>query len=138
MVDLQKPCVKCGVADRYKNGDCKACRKKRKRHYLDLTKPCVKCGVVDRYKNGDCKACSKKRQRHYLDLTKPCVNCGVADRYKSGKCKGCNRNRKQNYRKTNAYREKRKKQDDKAKKRNFEFSLQTQKQAIQQCQQKST
>ena len=142
MVDLQKPCVKCGAVDRYKNGECRACdrNRKRKRAMVVLTKPCVKCGAVDRYKYGDCRACDRKRirKRIVVDLTKPCVKCGEVGRFSNGNCKACDRNRRTNYRKTNAYREIRKKQDYKAKKLKFEFSLQTQQKAIEQCQQKLT
>ena len=136
MVDLTKPCVKCGAVDRYKTGECKRCNSNRKRIWACLKKPCGKCGAVDRYENGVCKACSRKRKRSYPDQTTPCVKCRGVDRYPSGNCKECDRNRRRNYMKTKSYLQNKKMQYYKAKKLNFEFSLQNQQKVIEQCQQK--
>ena len=65
-----KPCVKCGVSDRNKSGDCKACARETAKRWrashpyrvrVPGTSPCVKCGGSDRYPNGDCKPCARKR-----------------------------------------------------------------------------
>ena len=132
MADPQKPCVKCGAVERYKCGDCRACKRNRirirKRIAGDLTKPCVKCGAVDRYKCGDCRAC--KRMRSPIDLTKPCVKCGAVDRYKCGDCRACEQNRTRELRKVHGYHESRLKQLHKHRRLKFEFSLQTQQNAL--------
>jgi hypothetical protein len=87
VVDLTKPCVKCGAVDRYSNGRCKPCQKKaaakyhqsdegraKKQEYRqsdklrenrNLTRPCGKCGNVDRHSNGRCKPCQKKASAKY-------------------------------------------------------------------------
>ena len=139
MVDLQKPCIKCGAVDRYKSGNCRACDIRRKQIRFDCKSTCGKCGAVDRYKCGSCKQCDRRRiRKHYtmVDLTKPCVKCGAVGRFSNGNCKACDRNRKRELRKVHGYLENKKKQVYKAKKRNFEFSLQTQQKVIEQCQAK--
>jgi len=66
-----KPCVRCGGADRRKNGRCRSCAKKacgkwrftykgNRRSSPKYNKPCAKCGDVNKYSNGNCKSCSKK------------------------------------------------------------------------------
>jgi uncharacterized OB-fold protein len=87
VVDLTRPCGKCGNVDRYSNGRCKSCHKTslakyrqsdkgrakiracrqsdKVRQNRNLTKPCGKCGEIDRYSNGRCKPCQKKSLAKY-------------------------------------------------------------------------
>ena len=133
---LNKPCVKCGKAERYLNGDCIPCERNRRRIAGSLNKPCVKCGKAERYLNGGCRPCNINKKRISGLLNQPCVKCGAGDRWKSGACKVCEKNRNSKYRKTNEYRQNKRKHIYKAKRNNFEFSLQNQQKAIEQCQQK--
>ena len=181
MVDLQKPCVKCGAVDRNKFGKCRPCQKawqkkhresnehrekaksyqrryrmseegrEKRRNYersekckamraanVDIKKPCKKCGTADRYRGGTCKVCQKTRRSRVVDLTTPCVNCGTTGRYKCGACKVCQKTRQRKYAQNNAYLEARRKQNYRANRLKFEFSLQNQQKVIEQCQPKLT
>ena len=141
MVDLMKPCVKCGAVDRYKCGNCKKCVQNRNIKRGLLNKPCGKCGAMDRDKHGSCKPCDKGRiQKHYtmVNPLKPCVKCGAVDRYKCGDCRACDRNRKRKLSEVHGYHERNLKRLHKTRRLQFEFSLQTQQKVIEQCQQKST
>ena len=113
---------------------CKAMRAAN----VDIKKPCKKCGTADRYKAGTCKACQKARKLRLVDLTTPCSSCGATERYKGGACKVCQTTRQRKYAQSNAYLETRRKQNYRAKRLQFQFSLQTQQKVIEQCQPKST
>ena len=134
MADPQKPCVKCGAVERYKCGDCRACNIRRKHIRFDRKSPCVKCGTVDRYKCGDCRVCDRNRirirKRIAGDLTKPCVKCGAVGRFSNGNCKACDTNRKRELRKVHGYHQRKLTETWKARRLKFEFSLQTQQNAL--------
>ena len=112
MVDLQKPCVKCGAVDRTARGQCRPCaklilktwrlnlREPRKHNPPTaerMKKPCIKCGQVDRNINGECKPCSRSRSQQYLsrrirkpvEIQKPCKKCGSMEKGKYGRCLPC-------------------------------------------------
>ena len=140
MVDLTKSCVKCGAVDRYKNGNCRACSRNRKPSMGRLQKPCVKCNAVERGKNGECKACkniwlskyrqsAEVREKHLALCRKYRQDAG----YKEKK-----RDIDRKYNRTEAGRECSRVARLKFRKHQFEFSLQNQQKAIEQCQQKST
>ena len=181
MVDLQKPCVKCGAVDRNIRGQCKPCQKTSQKKYREsnencektksyqrryrmseegrekrrnyersekckamraanvyIKKPCKKCGTSDRYKTGICKACQNTRKRRLVELAIPCGICGETERHKGGNCKACQKTRERKYAQSNAYHETRRKQSYRLRRLQFEFSLQTQQKAVEQCQTKST
>jgi hypothetical protein len=94
VVDLTKPCVKCGAVNRFPCGSCIDCRKARKAIALAGNRPCTKCGARDRYKNGDCRPCSQTYNRSPAETRKVCMLCGLIDRYPSGQCKPCQKRRK--------------------------------------------
>lgn len=140
MVDLQKPCVKCGVVDRYKNGNCRACSRNRKPSMECLQKPCVKCNAVGRGKHGECKTCKKIRMSKYRQSAEGREKLRALGRkyreaagYKEKK-RDIDRNRNR----TEAGREYTRVAKIKFRKLQFEFSLQNQQKVIEQCQQKST
>jgi len=79
VVDLAKPCRKCGVVDRDAQGRCRPCQRKsqaeyrqsnRDRENRNLTKLCVKCGEVDRDIQGRCRPCLRKSQQKYRESKK--------------------------------------------------------------------
>ena len=140
MVDPQKPYIKCGAVDRYKNGNCRACSRNRKPSMGRLQKPCVKCNAVERGKSGECKVCkriwvSKYRQSAEVreKLLALCRKYREAAGYKEKK-----RDIDRRYNRTEAGRECNRVARLKLRKREFEFSLQTQQKVIEQCQQKLT
>lgn len=184
MVDLQKPCVRCGSTNRFPCGTCIDCRKARKAKAMASGSPCKKCGATDRYATGDCRPCSRIYRSAPAIKNKPCNTCGKADRFPSGQCKKCQKQRRmmlaankipckncgsirrwnisgmcsvcgaakaEKYRSSDGFfkwqkaymaSEKRHKTNVKANQKSarlgFEFSLQTQRRVIEQCQQKST
>ena len=93
------------------------------RYNQDTTRPCTKCGGVSRYKGGNCKDCSARYQQAYRQTAK-----------------GRESKRKYmlKYFAVAENRERKKANIRKHRKRQFEFSLQNQQKAIEQCQQKST
>ena len=54
-----KPCIKCGSTNRYKNGNCKDCHKAWEAS--QVSKPCGVCRSLDRYPSGPCRPCQLKR-----------------------------------------------------------------------------
>ena len=175
MVDLTKPCRKCGAVDRDPRGRCKPCQSKRQKKYRESEKNREKASAWQREyrKSGKGREVRKAADRRYkqsekgreatkaanrrycLDLTKPCRKCGAVDRYKCGVCKACTLNYQKTYRHSEECRESKRKYmikyfasaenrerkrvgKSKHKKLNFEFSLQNQQKAIEQCQQKLT
>ncbi len=129
MVDLTRPCVKCGAVDRDAQGRCRRCQKKSQATYRqskkgcekrNLTKPCVKCGEVDRYSNGNCKPCHKTALAKYNHSDK-------------GRAKQREYHRK--HAQTAIGRQRYYAAKVKYKKTLFEFSLQIQQKVIKQCQQ---
>ena len=117
MVDLQKPCVKCGVVDRNNSGQCRPCGKKMRQTYRQSDENLTKIKDYNRKyrqtENGRAKA--KAYNRKY---------CQSAE----GRAKKAALHRK--YRHTEGYRERLIAAKEKYKKRNFEFSLQTQQNAL--------
>lgn len=116
-------CVKCGGADRYSSGECKACARRRsnarraekvaasggprKKTPLPDRKlmvgyradeVCARCGASDRNNRGECKPCIKTRKKS-SDLAlvanaTPCRKCGAIDRYAHGPCRPCDKRRR--------------------------------------------
>ena len=125
MVDPQKPCVTCEAVDRNNSGQCRPCRKKMKQTYRQSEENLAKNRDYNRKyrqtENGRAKA--KACNRKY---------CQSAE----GRAKKAALHRK--YRHAEGFRERLIAAKEKSKKRNFEFSLQTQQKAIEQCQPKST
>ena len=156
MVDLTKPCVKCGEVDRYSSGNCKPCQKKWAAKYRQSDDGRAKIRAYRQSDEG------RARIRAYLQSDE--------GRAKEQKYRQSDRGRA----KTRAYRqsdevrakrrqylqsdevrakhrEQRRKRRESAagyqkiytanlkyKKKRFEFSLQNQQKAMKQCQQKST
>ena len=154
MVDLTKPCGKCGVVDRNARGNCKPCLRKSKQKYRESKKgrETRNTRIRQYHQSEKGREARKERERRYNqskkgrearksiyrnycpDLTRPCKNCGVVDRYKNGKCRACAAIYRKTYQRSAQYRE----SQNKHKKRNFEFSLQNQQKVIEQCQRKLT
>jgi len=144
VVDLTKPCVKCGNVDRYSNGDCKPCKKASVAKY----------GQSDEGRAKRREYCESDKVRENRNLTNPCGKCGEIDRYSNGRCKPCQKKSLAKYRQSDQVRAKqreyKRKQaqtaigrqsqlaaNAKYKKTLFEFSLQNQQKVIEQCQQKN-
>jgi len=154
VVDLTKPCVKCGEVDRNAQGRCRPCQRKYETKYRKSKEGREKLNTRQRRRRQsekvrEAKKASDRRYRQsekvreakkasdrkrFLDLTTPCKECGVVGRYQNGKCKAC----VAIHQKTNQSLARRHKARSKYKKLNFQFNLQNQQKAIEQRQQIST
>ena len=125
MVDLQKPCVKCGAVDRNKFGQCSPCRKRMRQTYSESAEGRAKINATRRkYSHlGKVREKQKARLRKFRESAE-----GRA------KIKACDLRRRESA----EGRERLIAAKEKFKKRQFEFSLQTQQKVIEQCQPKST
>lgn len=91
-----KPCVKCGLIDRFRSGACRPCA--RAQAYARKMLPCSRCGSNDRNTFGVCRPCDRQ---YKLSITNtPCQICGSAERYVNGRCRLCGKkNRTANWEK---------------------------------------
>lgn len=80
---FQKPCVRCGVVDRSKKGDCKPCQRERRKAWFQANqteikaKPCVTCAGVERDIHGNCIPCRRVRGREWARQNATSVNAKV-------------------------------------------------------------
>src|ERR1039458_10373905 len=96
-----KPCRKCGVDDRTKDGHCRPCGRERSARPMSpelSQKACEQCGATDRNVRGDCKPCNRPRSQAWRErgvahlLERPCSTCGATERHpKYGGCIPCGR-----------------------------------------------
>jgi len=79
VVDLTRPCVKCGAVNRDTQRRCRPCQKKSQAKYRQSnrngenrnpTKPCGKCGEVDRDTQRRCRPCLRKSKEKYRQSKK--------------------------------------------------------------------
>ncbi len=168
MVDLTRPCGKCGAVDRYSNGNCKPCQKKslakyrqsdefraKRRAYLQSDEGRAKIRAYRQSDEG------RAKEREYRQLSEVRAKKRAYRQSDEGRAKKREyrqlsevRAKKRAYRQSDEgrakEREQRRKRRESAtgyqkiyatkakyKKRLFEFSLQNQQKAIEQCQQKN-
>jgi hypothetical protein len=86
---MAKPCVQCGAADRYANGNCRPCSSARSRRW-NADHP----GRANERSRRWAKTNPEKRRETYRRyrkslISKPCATCGATDRSESGACRPC-------------------------------------------------
>lgn len=84
---LTKPCIKCGLIDRFQSGACRSCA--RARAHARKMSSCSRCGSSDRNTHGVCRPCDRRYKLSIVNT--PCLICGSADRYVNGRCRLCSK-----------------------------------------------
>ncbi len=144
MVDLTKPCVKCGAVDRYRSGNCKPCQKQslakyrqsdefraKRKAYLQSDEVRAR---IRAYNQSD-ENRAKQRAYRQSDEVRARIRDYQRHWCQSDEVRAKHRERQRKQRQTAIGRQRLYAAKAKYKKRLFEFSLQNQQKVIEQCQQ---
>jgi len=134
VVDLTKPCVKCGQVDRYSNGICKPCKKTSVTKYSQSDQGRAK---RREYSQSD-KRRAKTREYRQSDENRAKHREYQRQWCQSNEVRAKIRERKRKKLQTAIGRQRHYAAQAKYKKKLFEFSLQNQQKVIKQCQQNLT